>query len=133
MISVDTNVLIRVLVDDPTNAAQVEHARRAVSRYQTLYLSQIVQVETVWVLKSAYGFTKPDILQVLEHWWANQAFQLENAEGFEQALAVYRETAIDFSDALILVNSRQHHLPLLTFDKKLLTQAGTQMIEELNE
>jgi predicted nucleic-acid-binding protein len=130
MISVDTNVLIRVLVDDPTNAAQVECARRAVSQYQTLYISQIVQVETVWVLKSAYGFTKPDILQVLEHWWSNQAFQLENTELFEQALAVYRETAIDFSDALILINSRQHHLSLLTFDKKLLAQAGTQMVED---
>jgi len=130
MISVDTNVLIRVLVDDPTNATQVECARRAVSRYQTLYISQIVQVETVWVLKSAYGFTKPDILQVLEHWWSNQAFQLENTELFEQALAVYRETAIDFSDALILINSRQRHLSLLTFDKKLLAQAGTQTVED---
>ena len=129
MISVDTNVLIRILVNDPDNAAQVERARQVVNRYQTIYVSQIVQVETVWVLKSAYGFAKADILRVLEHLRENQAFRLEHEQLFELALAVYRESAIDFSDALILANSQQYHLLLLTFDKKLLTQPGTQRVE----
>ncbi|HYR06082.1 MAG TPA: type II toxin-antitoxin system VapC family toxin [Gallionella sp.] len=129
MISVDTNVLIRILVNDPDNATQVEHARQAVNRYQTVYVSQIVQVETVWVLKSAYGFAKVDILRVLEHLRENQAFKLEHEQLFELALAVYGESTIDFSDALILTNSRQHHLPLLTFDKKLLALPGTQRVE----
>ena len=129
MISVDTNVLIRILVNDPDNATQVEHARQAVNRYQTVYVSQIVQVEAVWVLKSAYGFAKVDILRVLEHLQENQAFKLEHEQLFELAMAVYRESAIDFSDALILINSQQHHLPLLTFDKKLLAQPGTQRVE----
>lgn len=128
MISVDTNVLIRILVNDPDNATQVDYARQAVNLYQMVYVSQIVQIETVWVLKSAYGFAKIDILLVLEHLQENQAFKLEHEELFELTLAVYRESAIDFSDALILINSRQHHLPLLTFDNKLLALPGTQRV-----
>lgn len=56
MIALDTNLLVRFLVED--DKAQSAKAARlvesAVARNQTLFVSDIVLCETVWVLLSAY-------------------------------------------------------------------------------
>ncbi len=65
MISLDTNVLVRIFVDDPGNSEQSAKVRKKVGRYKTVYVTQVVQVETVWVLSRAYGFSRSDIELVL--------------------------------------------------------------------
>ncbi|MFA7061261.1 MAG: PIN domain-containing protein [Pedobacter sp.] len=54
MIAVDTNVLIRILVDDPGAVPQMQAARALLANDEALHVPQIVQVETVWVLESTY-------------------------------------------------------------------------------
>ena len=124
MIALDPNVLVRILVDDPEQPQQVDRARKAVALESQVWLSQIVLVETVWVLLRAYGFGKADIIQVLEHLFLNQAFVLEQEGLFEQALAIFRTANVDFSDALILVNAQSQGVSLLTFDRKLIKLTG---------
>ncbi|MCX7113621.1 MAG: hypothetical protein NTX45_26750 [Proteobacteria bacterium] len=58
MVTVDTNVLVRIMIDDPGASAQMLAARGLASEAGILFVTQIVQVETVWVLQSAYGFDK---------------------------------------------------------------------------
>jgi predicted nucleic-acid-binding protein len=58
MIAVDTIVLIRIVVDDSAAVLQMQAARALLAKSDVLYVPQIVQVETVWVLESAYGFDK---------------------------------------------------------------------------
>ena len=64
MIAVDTNVLVRVLVDDPGQKAQVAAARSQAKRAGQVWVAQIVQAETVWVLESAYDLDRTTILRV---------------------------------------------------------------------
>ncbi len=130
MISVDTNVLVRIFVDDESDRAQIDHVRQLILRFDRIYISQVVQVETVWVLKSLFSFNRLKILIVLDHLLINQVFVLENKSLFEQALAIYRTSNIDFADALILATSRQQRYPLLTFDKKLIKLEGARGISE---
>ena len=52
MIAVDTNLLVRILADDPDQPAQVDAARTLASQSQQVFVPLIVQVETVWVLES---------------------------------------------------------------------------------
>jgi predicted nucleic-acid-binding protein len=47
MIGIDTNVLVRVLVDDAAQPDQVRIARDHVRRAGSVFVPQIVQVETV--------------------------------------------------------------------------------------
>jgi len=122
MISLDTNVLVRIFVDDPGNSEQSAKVRKKVGRYKTVYVTQVVQVETVWVLSRAYGFSRSDIELVLENLLNNLAFNLENEAIFFLALQQYTTSNIDFSDAVILQRSIQKNLKLLSFDKKLLKQ-----------
>lgn len=90
----------------------------------------MVQVETIWVLKRAYGFTKPEWLQVLEHLRDNRAFILEDADTFRSAVALYRDTNIDFADALIVSKSRLQRFTVLTFDNKLSKLEGVMKLSE---
>jgi predicted nucleic-acid-binding protein len=124
MIALDTNILVRLLVDDPSNPDQVAAARRTVTQQSSVYVPQIVQVETVWVLRRAYGFPKSEISKALHQLSVNKAYELEAADLFRQALEIYRDGTMDFSDALILVNTRARGLDLLTFDKALVGQPG---------
>jgi predicted nucleic-acid-binding protein len=124
MISLDTNVMVRIFVDDPQCPEQNSKARQIVSKYEMVYVTQIVQVETVWVLSRAYGFSRADIDRVLESMLNNAAFRLENETIFSAALQLHSSSNIDFADALILQNSIQQNLNLLSFDRKLQKQQG---------
>lgn len=125
MISVDTNVLVRALVEDPGEPRQTAAARTSLKRAKQAHVSQIVQVETVWVLESAHKLAKEQILAVLEHLRDNAAFHLQARARFETALSEYRNGSADFADYLILAESRAQGTDLLTFDKRLLKTGGT--------
>lgn len=119
MNAVDTNVLVRILVDDPGASLQMQSARALLLNSTVLYVPQIVQVETVWVLESAYGFDKASICKILDHLLHHPQFQLQSAESFTSAFALFRKHSADFSDCLILTEATAQHLQLFTFDKKL--------------
>ena len=61
MLGIDTNVLVRLLVED--DAEQTRRARgfvaRAFEQGDPVVVSLLVLIETEWVLRSRYGFDKP--------------------------------------------------------------------------
>ncbi|HRZ23561.1 MAG TPA: type II toxin-antitoxin system VapC family toxin [Candidatus Contendobacter sp.] len=128
MIAIDTNVLIRVLVDDPDAPDQCEQARELLLTHGLAWIAQIVLVETVWVLESVYGFGRAEILNIIERIRENPALELEAADRLDEALALYRDSTADFADSLILVAATQRRLILHTFDRKLGRLNGAQRI-----
>lgn len=121
MIALDTNVLVRVLVDDPENAQQNDRARALVSKHDKFYISSIVAAEMVWVLtgRGAFDFSKAEVITALEELKENVAFVLESPETYESALQQYKKSNADFSDALILATAMARNVDkLVTFDKK---------------
>jgi len=97
MISVDTNVIVRLLTDD--NQPQF---KRAMSLFEkaSIFISTIVILETEWVLRYAYHF-KPLIIADAIEW---------------------HKKDLDFADALHLAKS-QASRSFATFDKKLIKKA----------
>jgi predicted nucleic-acid-binding protein len=124
MIAIDTNILIRLLVDDKGQQEQVKAARERVKKEGAVFIPQIVQVETVWVLESAYNLSRKQISPVLGHLDSNAAFTLQNRSSFQKAMNLFIQGNGYFSDYLILAESQRENLKLLTFDKKLSKQAG---------
>ena len=129
MIAVDTNILVRVLVDDPGSPQQVRLARSAVSRAKRVFVPQPVLIETLWVLGRSYGFDRATQLMVLNELQHNQAFELEHRDSFDAALELFRDAKLDFADALIVSIAQQHDLTLLSFDRKLARQQGTRLVK----
>ncbi len=50
MIAVDTNVLVRLLVNDPNAPEQSQQARELLNAQGEVWVGQIVLIETIWVL-----------------------------------------------------------------------------------
>ena len=100
MKGLDTNVLIRYLTqDDPKQAALATHAiEEAAAKGEKLLLQPLVFCELIWVLESAYGFLKADILKVLERVLRTAQFEISEKDLLWSALADYRSGKGDFSD-----------------------------------
>jgi predicted nucleic-acid-binding protein len=98
----DTNVLVRLLVDDAS--AQRELARAYVAAICTPdvpgYINHIVLVETAWVLGSVYSFGREDVAKAIEGLMNVTGFSIEAPDLVRGALRAARADA-DFSDALL--------------------------------
>jgi len=129
MIGADTNFLIRILLDDEEQPKQVNAARKLASAAKKIYVPQVVQVEIVWVMKSAYKLDKSVIVKILEHLDNNPAFVLQDADIFQTALIQYIESNADFSDCIILAQTQKFGVTLHTFDKRLTKLLGATAIE----
>lgn len=116
MAAVDTNVLVRLLVaDDP---AQTRRALAYLEGRRPLWISTVVLAETVWVLTAVYGWSKIQILAMLETASNSRDFAFQSVEAVRAAIAVHASGRADFSDCLALELARaEGHLPFATFDK----------------
>lgn len=132
MIAIDTNILVRVLTDDDESPLQTQLARQLVQRAKRVYISQIVQVELVWVLERAYELDKNQIILALTLLKDNPLYQLQHPIQFELALQRFIVNSAGFADALIVVESEQNQLMLWTFDRKLAKQRGVQYLNQDN-
>lgn len=126
MIALDTNVLVRILVNDPAEQEQNQLARHLAKTAKTVFISQIVQVETVWVLESAYHFDKAKIVTVLQALLGKQSWVLQHSERFALAVEKFSTSNAGFADCLILAESQHENLTLWTFDRKLGKLEGAQ-------
>ncbi|MDP1605151.1 MAG: type II toxin-antitoxin system VapC family toxin [Rhodocyclaceae bacterium] len=128
MVSVDTNVLVRVLVDDPDAPGQCAAARTAVAAAGEVHVAQAVQIETVWVLTGAYGLGRAALVKTLLVIANHPAFHLQRAEIFRVALQHFQSGRADFADCLILAESAAVGATLATFDRKLGKLPGTRLV-----
>ncbi|OQX18831.1 MAG: hypothetical protein BWK76_06420 [Desulfobulbaceae bacterium A2] len=128
MIAVDTNVLVRALVDDPDERAQVEAARIVLKSAGEVFLPQVVQVEMVWVLETAYGLKHQEVLRVLDALAVNSAYVFEREDHFSAALAMFRQGKADFADYLILAAAHTADVPLATLNKRLARSEGVHLL-----
>ncbi|MDP1615221.1 MAG: type II toxin-antitoxin system VapC family toxin [Methylococcales bacterium] len=119
MIAIDTNVLVRIIVEDTGQIEQTKIARELAKTAQKVYITQIVQVECAWVLAKVYKIGKTELLKVLEHLQVNPDYVLQHDESFQTALALFRQSQADFADCLILAESQCAKTTLYTFDKRL--------------
>ena len=128
MIAIDTNVLVRVLIDEPSQAAHITAARALVADAGNVFVSQVVLIETVWVLESAYQLPKAEVLRALDHLLANAAFDLDEESRCVAAVRLFHDSNADFAGCLILTGCRARGLDLYTFDKRLSRLDGARRV-----
>ncbi|MGH9631798.1 MAG: type II toxin-antitoxin system VapC family toxin [Bryobacteraceae bacterium] len=128
MTAVDTNVLIRLLTDDPAQEA----AARSLFESGQVWIAKTVLLETAWVLRSLYGFEEIAIGSALTRLLGLRSVSVEDAPAVASALALIGE-GIEFADALHLT-SRPEGSAFVSFDKsfvKRATRAGVSRIRSL--
>lgn len=131
MIGLDTNVLVRYLVqDDPEQARKASSViARHCTRESPGFINRIVLCELVWVLEDAYGYSKEAIAGVLEKVLRTNQFQIEDVQVAWTALRQYQKGKADFSDCLLVAVNRQAGCDrTVTFDRQAGKLAGFELL-----
>jgi predicted nucleic-acid-binding protein len=112
MIAVDTNVVVRLLVeDDPDQAARA----RELFATEQIFIPDTVVLETAWVLGYSYGLAGPEITAGLRRLFGLENVHLRDAAGIALALE-WHERGLDLADALHLALAA-HCARMMTFDR----------------
>lgn len=103
MIGIDTNVLIRFLTqDDPTQSARANRVfLTELSDAQPGFISAIVVAEMIWVLRSAYHATPPEILEAVDALLNSSFIVLEQHESLASASSIAKLRRCTIDDAFI--------------------------------
>ena len=118
MIALDTNVVVRLLVDD--DPAQTRRAR-ALLETCTAFVTPTVLLETEWVLRGAYDVGRAAIARSLRGLLGLRAVVIGDLQAVAQALDWF-EAGLDFADALHLALSAEAR-QFVTFDARLARRA----------
>ncbi len=121
MLGIDTNILVRFLVQD--DKAQFDKARklikREVSAGRRVFVSQLVLLETEWVLRSRYDINKNEMIATLSGLLDATDLQFEDEAAIEEALFIWKDNAAEFADCLIGTKNRKLGCSMTaTFDAK---------------
>ena len=103
MIGIDTNVIVRYIVQDDAKQAKaatklIEHS---CSKDNPGYINHIVLCEIVWVLRRNYKLDKQSICQVIEQIMRTDRLVIEDIQLVWKALEAFKETKADFADCLL--------------------------------
>ncbi|MBD2778345.1 PIN domain-containing protein [Iningainema tapete] len=121
MKGLDTNILVRYIVqDDPVQGEKVSQfiEQTVAEGENNCFINNIVLCEFVWVLESAYSYTKEEIADALEKILRTSMFDFESKDAAWWSLREYRKSKADFSDCLIArVNKTKGCQQTVSFDK----------------
>jgi predicted nucleic-acid-binding protein len=130
MIGLDTNVLVRYIMHD-----DAKQARLAAKLIESLnedspgFISLVSIIELSWVLESAFGLSRSQIVQVFQNLMAVDVFKLDRVAVVAAAVRGYGEGKADFADYLIERSSAQAGCTrTMTFDKTAAKTGGMTMV-----
>ena len=119
MIGLDTNVLLRYVVQDDAKQAALatQLIETTLDDDEPGWIASIVLCELVWVLEGPYDYARNAIVAMLQRLFEIARFRVEEPAIAWRALDAYKSGA-DFSDAMIaLGNERDGCAYTATFDR----------------
>ena len=120
MYAIDTNILVRWLVQD--NPEQTKKVLNLFKRGDVMWISLIVLVEFYWVCCSCYKLKTLDIITSIENLLSVDVVSVENIDAVRMAINSFHNGNGDFVDLLICSLAKVfNYCPVFTFDKN----AGT--------
>ena len=120
MIGVNTNVLVRYIVQDDAQQARIatRFFEHTLVPARPGFVDHIVLCELVWVLESGYAYSRVQIAATLQRLFEIDRLRMQMPELVWHALDAYG-SGIDFDDALIaLVNEAEGCEHTVSFDRR---------------
>jgi predicted nucleic-acid-binding protein len=127
MIGLDTNILVRYLVqDDPIQSAKASDLiERRLTEENPGFVSTVAMVEIAWVLDRAYGLGNDEIAAAIERTLQVEVLVVENEQEVFTAMIALKRGKGSFADAIILaLGAKAGCSYTLTFDQKACRLAG---------
>lgn len=119
IVSIDTNVLVRFLVEDEGAADQCQSAKQLFKK-QAVFIPESVFLETEWVLRAVYYVPRSDTHSGFTKLLGLAQVLVPDRSALKQVLAYY-EKGFDFADAWHLIRSEGYEMK--TFDAAFIKKA----------
>lgn len=116
MILVDTNIILRYLLND--NEQLSSEAIKIISNNEIFIPTEVI-VEVCYVLKKVYNVEKEKILEVVKSLINMENITFNNEKTIELAFEMYANNNIDIVDCLIFAYCKNENYDVRTFDQKL--------------
>ena len=116
MIIVDTNIILRYLLNDDEKLSS--EAINILENNEIFIPTEII-VEVCYVLKKVYNIEKEKIFEVIKSLISMENINFENEKTIELAFKTYSENNLDIVDCLIYAYCKNENYDVKTFDKKL--------------
>ena len=132
MKAIDTNVLVRFLVnDDRVQSAKVRQLFATAEQERSMfYVPLLVLLETIWVLESAYQVKRSDLIETISELLLMPVLQFEQREAVQSMLDIVADALLDLPDALIAQSALNTGCDsVLTFDQKAARGSGFELLE----
>lgn len=128
MQTLDTNVVIRVLIgDDPVQTPLAEQAFLDAIAGGGAFIPDVVLVEVAWVLRG-YGLERSQRHELLERLIRTRGVVVVDVDGVIDALSRFQQGG-DFADHLVLARAtRNGALPVVTFDQRFASHDGVKWL-----
>ena len=131
MIGVDTNVLLRLWLND--DRAQSKRIDQLLAEHGglpgSLLVTDVVLVEAVWTLKSAFEQDKQAQLIAVRSLLEETAFAFEDREAVAAALTLFESGSCGFADCLVVAkHARQGCDFTATFDRGMRKLPGVKVL-----
>lgn len=130
MIGLDTNVLVRYIMQDDLKqsplATRLVESRSAESPG---FVTLVSVVELFWVMSSAYELDRDQLVAVLEGLLRTKELAIERADIIWKALRIYQTANVDFADCLIERSAAAAGCEkTMTFDRGAAKSAGMTLV-----
>lgn len=130
MIGIDTNVVLRWLLDDdPRQKALADELFGGLTAKRPGFLNSVTMVELCWVLRSVYRYSRDEVHDALEGLLTSEELEFDDGEGLWESLLEARAGA-DFPDAVIRATAEQFGCgEVVTFDRGAAERLGMRLLE----
>jgi Predicted nucleic-acid-binding protein, contains PIN domain len=130
VIALDTNVLVRFLVqDEPLQAQLATKLIDQLTEDAQGFVSREVLIELVWVLERAYRLGRAEIAVALDGLLSATELDIEGSDELAPALELYRNDGFGFADLMIAAAARRSRASeLLTFDRQAARLPGVRLL-----
>ena len=130
MIGLDTNVLVRFLVQD--DADQARRAAECIARLTEAepgFVAREVVLELVWVLAKAYQYNRAQIVSALQGLMAAVEIEIEDSAVMGAVVELYANQGYDFADLMIRqVGVVRGVSSMVTFDEQAAQLDGVTLL-----
>jgi predicted nucleic-acid-binding protein len=132
MIGLDTNVLVRYIMQDDLKqsppATRLIESRSVESRG---FVSLVSVVELFWVMSAAYELDRGQLIAAIEALLRTKELVVERAEIVWKALRIFQSANVDFADCLIERSAAAAGCEkTMTFDRGAAKSAGMTLLAE---
>lgn len=131
MIGIDTNVLLRWLLDDDAGqSARIEAWLGTLpAAAGQIHLGDVVLAEACWTLASVYQQPKAALLRALRGLLDEPMFGFDDRGAVEAAVAAFQDASCGFSDCLVVARHRASGCSAtVTFDKRMQRLEGVSLL-----